>query len=110
MDLVTYGQFAGALLIVVGLIVLIGLGARRFGFAPGMPRGGGRKTRRLVIEEVLPLDARRRLVLVRHGHREHLLLLGADGDLVVETGAASPHAPPAPAAGPAADPLHREAP
>jgi flagellar protein FliO/FliZ len=36
--------------------------------------------------EVLPLDPRRRLVLIRHDDNEHLLLLGADGNRVIEGG------------------------
>ena len=36
--------------------------------------------RRLAVVEVLPLDPRRKLVLVRCDQREHLLLLGQDGN------------------------------
>jgi flagellar protein FliO/FliZ len=44
---------------------------------------GGRQ-RRLAIVEVLPLDAKRRLVLLRRDGAEHLVLLGLGGDIVVE--------------------------
>ena len=46
------------------------------------PRIKGAK--RLAILEVAPLDAKRRLVLVRRDGAEHLLLIGGESDLVVE--------------------------
>lgn len=88
MDLASYGQFILALAVVLALIGLLALGARRLGFGPRMAARGGQ--RRLAIVEVLPLDAKRRLVLVRRDGAEHLLLLGAMQDTVVETGIAAP--------------------
>ena len=41
--------------------------------------------RRLKIVEYLPLDARRRLVLVRRDQKEFLLVLGPQGETVVES-------------------------
>ena len=38
----------------------------------------------LAIMEVLPLDSKRRLVLIKRGNKKHLLLLG-NNDLVVES-------------------------
>jgi flagellar protein FliO/FliZ len=66
-------QFAAALILVLALIGLSAVAARRFGLAQGGRRGA---PRRLAIVEVLPVDARRRLVLVRCDADEHLLLLG----------------------------------
>jgi len=43
------------------------------------------RTRRLQIVETLILDTRRRCVIVRCDDREHLLLLGGQNDIVVET-------------------------
>jgi flagellar protein FliO/FliZ len=40
--------------------------------------------RRLEVVETLALDTRRRLVMIRRDDREHLLLLGANQDIVVE--------------------------
>ncbi len=34
---------------------------------------------------MIGLDAKRRLVLIRRDNKEHLLLLGPDGDTVIET-------------------------
>jgi flagellar protein FliO/FliZ len=85
MDLESYLRFVLALIAVLGLIGLIAWAARRFGLVPGGAIGTGRG-RRLVVVETMPLDGKRRLVLVRRDDREHLLLLGsgAASDLVVE--------------------------
>ncbi len=69
-----------ALLFVLGLILGLGLLARRFG--PRMLGQGG--SRRLQVVEALPLDGRRRLMLIRRDDREHLLLTGGSTDLVIE--------------------------
>lgn len=84
MDLGGYLQFLLALAFVLGLILLSAAALRRFG--PGM-QGMRRQVggRRLEVLEVLPLDARRRLVMVRRDGRAHLLLLGVNDDRVVET-------------------------
>jgi|GEM_PF-4506100 len=46
--------------------------------------------RRLDVLEGAVIDSKRRLVLVRRDNVEHLLLIGATQDLVVETGITSP--------------------
>jgi flagellar protein FliO/FliZ len=91
-DLSSYLQFALALLFVLALIGVLAFGARRLGFAPRVTAGRGR--RRLAIVEVLAVDTKRRLVLVRRDGVEHLLLLGATHDTVVETGIAPPEGSP----------------
>jgi hypothetical protein len=50
----------------------------------------GRKGSRLSISEYYELDKERRLVLIRRDGMEHLLLIGGDHDLVVETGIIGP--------------------
>ncbi len=82
MDSVDILRFVAALGVVLGLIALAAFAARRFGVG-GVPQGRGGKVRRLAVTEALALDAKRRLVLVRADGREHLLLLGPAGDLVV---------------------------
>ena len=84
MDIAIYGQFVLALAAVLALIGVLALAARRLGFAPRVTPLRGR--RRLAIVEVMALDAKHRLVLVRRDATEHLLLLGATQDAVVETG------------------------
>lgn len=81
MDLIDYGRFLAALLFVLGLIALVAWLARRFRL--GMAAAPS-AARRLAVLETLPLDARRKLVLIRCDDTEHLLLLGADGNHVVE--------------------------
>jgi len=90
-----------ALVFVLGLIGGITLLAKRFGFTPRatLPkrtgRGGpkGSSGRRLAIVEVLPVDAKRRLVLIRRDDKEHLVMLGADRELLIEAGATAPDIP-----------------
>ena len=89
-----------ALVFVLGLIGGITLLAKRFGFTPRstLPKRSrrgisGQKTstgRRLAIVEVLPVDAKRRLVLIRRDNKEHLVILGADRELLIESGTTAP--------------------
>ncbi|MCC7045689.1 MAG: flagellar biosynthetic protein FliO [Alphaproteobacteria bacterium] len=95
MDLVAYLKFVAALAFVLGLIAALAWVIRRFG-PRGMAAQYGKRGRRVAVVEVAPIDARRRLVLVRRDGVEHLLLLGATHDLVVESGVAGgAGAPPA---------------
>lgn len=86
MDLVAYLKFIAALLFVLALIGLLAWLARRFGLGPRLGPNTG--ARRLTLVEVMVIDARRRLVLVRRDEVEHLLLLGASSECVVESGIA----------------------
>ncbi|HEX9568487.1 MAG TPA: flagellar biosynthetic protein FliO [Rhodospirillales bacterium] len=89
MEFADYFRFVLALAFVLALIGLLAAVARRYGF--GFPvtalKAVGR--RRLKVVEVTPVDARRRLVLVRRDDIEHLILLGQAGELVIETGIAA---------------------
>lgn len=73
-----------AFAVVFGLLGLFGFGLRTIAARgmnlPGLARGDAK---RLAVVETLPLDVRRRLVIVRCDGREHLLLLGNDRDIVV---------------------------
>jgi flagellar protein FliO/FliZ len=76
-----------ALVLVLGLIGGATWAARRFG--PSLWFGAKPKSNRsLGVIESLPIDARHRLVLVRRGERNHLLLIGPNHSLVVEDGIA----------------------
>jgi flagellar protein FliO/FliZ len=79
-----YIWYFAALLLVVGLILGLAWVARRLGLMGRLATAGGK--RRLAIVEVLPLDSKRRLVLLRRDGAEHLVLLGLTGDIVVERG------------------------
>lgn len=94
-----YLQFAWALLFVLGLIGLTAVLVRRLGLVRGLPRSGSRA--RLAVVEVTMLDPKRRVVLLRRDNVEHLLLLGASTETVIEQAIA----PPAPFSGV----LHAEA-
>lgn len=87
LDLSNYLQFIAALGVVILLITLVAAAGKRFliNQAGGVKRG---KARRLSVIETLPLDARRRVLLVRRDDTEHLVLLGPDKDLVIEAGIA----------------------
>ncbi len=105
MDLTLYFKFVAALALVLGLILLLSWVLRRTGLAgPIRPRG----RRRLEILETLPVDTRNRLVLVRRDGTEHLLLVGAAGATLVETGIAPPAAPAGFALPPSPEPPLRE--
>lgn len=72
------------LVAVIGLIGIAALIARKAGVA-SLPVSMGRK-RRLAVSESLPLDARRRLLIVRCDDREHLIILGAQSETIVDRG------------------------
>ncbi len=85
MDLDTYLRFVFALTFVIALIGVLAFAMKRYGLGGRMMRRvGGR--RRLSVVEMTPLDGKRRLVLIRRDDREHLLVVGATGETVVERG------------------------
>jgi len=86
MGLGTYFQFVMALAFVLALIVALAYVVRRLGLGGRFVVTGGK--RRLAIVEVLPLDTKRRLVLLSRDGVEHLVLLGAASDVVIECGSA----------------------
>jgi len=90
LDISTYLRFVIALVFVLALIGFLVTLARKFNIGYGMPGLKGQKgrtrERRLSIVEVMPVDSKRRLVLVRRDDREHLILLGPATELVVEDG------------------------
>ncbi len=100
LDLETLLRFALALAAVLALIGFSGWVLRRLvasGVITGalLPAGPGRP-QRLSIVEVRQVDVRRRLVLIRRDNVEHLLLLGATGEIVIETGIVAGANPPSP--------------
>ena len=73
---------------VISLIGLTALLVRQSGLIT-MPRGLARK-RRLSVSESLALDSRRRLLIVNCDGREHLIILGAGSETLIENGLAMP--------------------
>jgi flagellar protein FliO/FliZ len=85
MDYAAYSQFVLALVFVLALIGGLGALARRLGFG-GVRPAKGATGRRITIVEVRPLDARRKLILLRRDQVEHLILVGSAGETVIERG------------------------
>ena len=83
MDITDYLRFVFALAFVIALILILAVLAKRYGLGY---RTISKRTmkRRLSISEIMPLDGKRKLVLVRRDDQEHLLLIGGMNDLVVE--------------------------
>lgn len=88
-QLTDYIQYALALLFVLALIGILATLAKRTGFAGALPRHRSRD-RRLSISEVLALDGKRRLILLRRDTTEHLVIIGPNSETVVETGISAP--------------------
>jgi flagellar protein FliO/FliZ len=78
-DWIDWARALFALIATLALIAGAAYAARRL----GMLQPGAQGPRRLKVSESLMLDPRRRLVIVRCDGREHLLLLGPAGDVVV---------------------------
>ncbi len=85
MEIESYMRFVFALVFVLGLIGVLAALGRRYGMGYKRSSRGGDK-RRLAIVEVIPIDARRRLILVERDDVQHLLVLGSTSETVVETG------------------------
>ena len=86
-DLAQLARFAAALVFVLALMGGLAVLMRRF--SQNHPVTLPQK-RRLKIVESLALDSRRRLVLLRRDASEHLVILGPNGETVIETGIESP--------------------
>ena len=95
MDLIDFGRYFAALLLVLGLLGAAALGTRRLGFS-GIVKSA--TTRRLSLVETLMVGPRHKLFLLRRDGVEHLVLMGPQGASVVETGIVSPVAALQPAA------------
>lgn len=86
MDVVTAAQIF-QLVFALGFVVLLMGGLayviKRLGFANAMPVNKSQK--RLKVVESQSLDARRRLVLVQCDDKQHLVILGLNGETVIKT-------------------------
>lgn len=90
MDYSDYFRFLLALIFVLAMIGILALLARKAGFGyPSNPmRSSG--TKRIQVIETAQVDGRRRLVLVKRDHVEHLLILGQNTETIIETGIIPP--------------------
>ncbi len=71
--------------VVLALMAGLNIALRHIGQRGLFFRARSGEKRRLHIVESMALDAKRRVVLVRCDAREHLLLLGGQNDIVVDT-------------------------
>ncbi len=88
-----YLRFLFALIFVLALIGGLAWLIRRQGLG-GMRPGHRGEGQRLSVVESRPLDARRRLAILRCDEREYLVLTGGDQDLLLDSGL-SPASPAA---------------
>ena len=82
MDVIDIARYFGALIVVIALVGLAGLAARRYG-VPGVARANA--TRRLSVVETLMVAPRYKLFLLRRDDIDHLVLLGPQGASVIES-------------------------
>jgi len=85
MDVQDYFRFLLALIFVLALFGVFVVLARRYGLGPRMAARARGANKRLSLVEVMGLDAKRRLVLLRRDGMEHLIILGPHGETVVES-------------------------
>ncbi len=90
MDAIDIARYFGALTLVLALIGLAWLAARRFGL-PGVANPSG--TRRLSVVETLMVGPKHRLYLFRRDSVEHLVLVGPDGAATIESAIVPPQMP-----------------
>lgn len=90
MEEVSLFRFLVAFLFVLSLLGLFAWAMKRWQMQK-MNMGTGHPSRRLGVVEMVALDHKRRLALVRRDDVGHLILLGADNEIVIETNIALPH-------------------
>ncbi len=85
MDTIDIARFFFVFLFVMALMGGLWLILRKLGINGHIPVIPAAK-RRLKIVEVLPIDPRRKAIILRRDGTEHLVILGASGETVVESG------------------------
>ena len=83
MDYYMLLKACAAFAFVLGLMWLFSLALKKVGLAGQSMLPGAKK--RLKVVEYLPIDHKRKLVIVRRDDKEHLLVLGPNSELVVES-------------------------
>lgn len=71
-----------ALALVLALMGLLALFAKKLGLSQ---RSGTSKSKRLTVIEDLPLDHKRKAILLQRDDKEHLVILGPNSETVIET-------------------------
>ncbi len=74
-----------ALTFVIGLLLLSSFLIRKYGHLLGLPTAPNMgRNRRLQLVEIMNIDPRTKLALVRRDDQEHLLLIGQSSSEVIE--------------------------
>jgi flagellar protein FliO/FliZ len=84
MELADYSRFLFAFAFVIGLIWAVAALVKRFGLDQKMRGISGSKESRLQLLDVLYLDSRRKIALVRADAREYVVLLTPDDAVIVD--------------------------
>ncbi len=79
-------RMLAALVFVLGLMGALALALKKMGLSGVIERHTPGAKKRLRIVEALPIDGRRRIVLLQRDDTQHLVILGASGETVIETG------------------------
>jgi flagellar protein FliO/FliZ len=91
MDTMEYLKFIFALGFVIFLLLGLSFLAKKYGLMAKVtlkrPKSG---KKRLHITEILPVDAKRRLLLFRKDNKEYLVMLGTERDLLLDQNMAIP--------------------
>ncbi|MBI1300120.1 MAG: hypothetical protein GC137_00540 [Alphaproteobacteria bacterium] len=83
-DLPQFVKLVLSLAIVVGLMGGFAFLLKKLGIATEAHMKSGQENRLKIIESI-PLDARRRLVIIRRDNQDHLVILGPNSETVLET-------------------------
>ena len=78
-------QLVVALTIVIALMGGLTVVIKYLGLGGVLPKNMSKDTKRLSLIESLPLDARRRLVIIQRDEVQHLVILGLNSETVVES-------------------------
>lgn len=86
MEAAVYVKFILALGFVVALLLIFAFLAKKYGFIANVTlKSKKAKDRRLNVVEILPIDTKRRALILRKDDREYLILLGAERDLLIDS-------------------------
>jgi flagellar protein FliO/FliZ len=88
-QLINYFRYIFGFLLVVGLIGLCAIFAKRYLFGGAIQTRLG-KERRVRIVELLPIDAKRRVILLQKDREEYLILTGGGSDLLIDKSSLPP--------------------
>ena len=88
MDVIDFGRYFAALLLVLALLGFAWIAARRQGFAGLVRFMPTQADKRLSVVETMMMGPRHKLYLLRRDGTEHLVLVGPGEASVIETGIA----------------------